>query len=99
MRIIAELVDLIDEELEGAKDYAEKYVEHKAENNTTWATKFKSMAEDELKHAMNIHEYATMKIDEIKRVYTAPVQMQEKWDKKHKEYIEQTAWIKQMLTM
>lgn len=98
MKIIADLVDTIEEELEGAKDYSEKYLELKAENNP-FASKFKGLADDELRHAMVIHEYAASKIDELSRVYTPPVEMQETWDKAHKKYIEKVAWIRQILSM
>ena len=98
MRYIEELVETIDDELEGAKDYAEKYLQLKAEGDS-WSTKFKELANTELSHALTIHDYAVQKIDELKRIYTAPVEMQEMWDTSHKKYIEKTAWIKQMLTM
>lgn len=99
MTKIKKYVEQIEEELEGAKDYAERYVEHKAKNDMSWANKFKEMAQDELRHAMVIHDLAIMKIEELQKVYKPPVEMQEKWDKKHKEYVEKTAWIRQMLTM
>ena len=38
-------------------------------------------------------------IKEISKVYTPPADMQEKWDKAHKEYVEKAAWVKQMLSM
>ena len=57
------------------------------------------MANDELKHSGYIHEMAVQEIEELKKVYTAPSDMQEKWDKSHKEYVEKVAWIKQMLTL
>ena len=99
MKKIKEYVEAIDEELEGAKEYAEKYVECKAKDNMQSATKYKEMANDELKHAMYEHEWAVKEIEEISRVYTPPIEMQEKWDKAHKEYVEKVAWIRQMLSM
>lgn len=99
MRSIKNYVEAIDEELEGAKDYAEKYVERKAKGDMQSANRYKEMANDELKHASYIHEWAVKEIDEISKVYTAPVEMQEAWEKAHKEYVEKVAWIKQMLTM
>lgn len=99
MTKIKKSVDAIDEELEGAKDYAEKYVECKASGNTQWANRYKEMAQDELKHANYIHDKAVADIEEINKVYKPTVEMQEKWDKSHKEYVERTAWIKQMLAM
>ena len=99
MRSIKKFVDAIDEELESAKEYAEQYVEHKAKNDMQTATRYKEMANDELKHANYIHEWAVKEIQELSKVYTAPVEMQEAWDKSHKMYVEQVAWIKQMLAM
>lgn len=99
MRKIAELVEKIDEELEGAKNCAEMFVDYKSQNKTEWASKFKTMANDELSHAMTVHDLAVFEIERIKTVYTAPVEMQEKWDEAHKKYVEKVAWIKQMLTI
>ena len=90
---------MIDEEIESAKDYAEKYVEYKAKGDMTRANRYKEMANDELKHANYIHEWAVKEIEEISKVYTPPVEMQEAWDKAHKEYVEKIAWIKQMLSL
>lgn len=99
MRKIKELADNICEELEGAKCYAEKYIELKVNGDSSWAGKFKIMANDELTHAMNLHEYAVGEINKLKAVYTPPQDMLDKWDKVHAEYVEKAAWIKQMLTM
>lgn len=99
MKAIKHYVDLIEEEIEGAKEYAEKYVECKAKGNTNRAMKFKEMATEELKHSTYIHDIAVQDIEEIKKVFTPPVEMQEAWDKSHKEYVERVAWIRQMLAM
>lgn len=99
MRKIQALVEQIDEEICSAKDYAETSLEYKAKGNQSWYTKYKEMANDELKHAMYIHDRAIMEIEELSKVYTPPAEMQEKWDKSHKEYVEKVAWIKQMLSM
>ncbi len=99
MKAIQKYVDLIDEELEGAKDYAECYLMHKSKSEAFWSSRYKEMAEDELKHAMYIHERVVGEIAELARVYTAPVEMEEKWEESHKRYVERVAWIKQMLSM
>lgn len=99
MRKIQKYVKQIDEELCGAKNYAECYVEYKAKGDSTWASRFKEMANDELRHAMFIHDLATQEIAQLNTVFTAPVEMQEAWDKSHVEYVEKEAWIKQMLAM
>jgi hypothetical protein len=99
MKSIKMFVEQLEEEIEGAKEYAEKYVECKAKGNAQRANRYKEMATDELKHTNYIHEMAVQDIEELKKVYTAPIEMQEKWDKAHKEYVEKVAWIKQMLTL
>ena len=99
MRSIKAYVEHIDEELEGAKDYAEKYVEAKVKGNMNVANKYKEMASDELRHAGYVHEFAVAEIDALSKVYTPPVDMQKKWEESHKEYVEKAAWIRQMLSM
>jgi hypothetical protein len=99
MRLIKKYVDDIDEELEGAKDYAEKYVEAKVKGDVEKASKYKEMANDELKHSSYLHGWAVNEINAISKVYTPPADMQEKWEKSHAHYVERVAWIKQMLNM
>jgi len=99
MTYIKHLVDDICEEVESAKEYAEKYVEMKAKNDISWANRFKEMANDELNHGMYLHEYVTQEIEKLRKVYTPPQEMLDMWDKTHIEYVEKVAWIKQMLTM
>lgn len=99
MKKIQNLVDQITEEISGAKDYAETYLDYKAKGNSNWASRYKSMAEDELKHATYIHDRALEEISELNKVYTTPVEMQKKWDESHKEYVEKVAWIKTMIAM
>ena len=99
MRTIKKYVEMIDEEIESAQEYAEKYVECKAKGDISKANRYKEMATDELKHATYEHEWAVKEIEEISKVYTAPIEMQEAWEKAHKEYVEKVAWIKQMLAM
>lgn len=99
MHKIKKYVEDIEEELEDAKKYAEMYVEMKVKNNQSAAQKLKEMASDELKHASYIHEWAVKDIEEISKVYTPPVDMLEKWEKAHKNYVEEAALIKQMLSM
>ena len=87
------------DELCSAKDYAEKYVEYKASNESQWAGRFNEMAKDELKHADYLHELAVNEINKLSSVYTPPTEMMEKWDADHKKYVEKAAWIKQMLML
>lgn len=99
MKKIKVLVDQIEEELESAKEYAETYLDFKAKGNSNWASRYKGLADDELRHAMVIHDRAVEEINALSSVYTPPVEMQEAWDKSHKTFVEKSAWIKQMLSM
>lgn len=99
MTKIKKYVEKINDEMCGAKDYAEKYVEFKAKGDMQWANRYKEMAQDELKHANYLHDKAVLEIEEIGKVFKPTQKMQEKWDKSHAEFVEQTAWIKQMLAM
>ena len=99
MKKIKEYVEAIKDEIEGAKDYAEKAVECKVKGNAMKASRYREMAEDELKHAMYLNEWAVAEIEAISKVYTAPVDMMEKWEREHKKYVEDVALIKQMLTL
>jgi hypothetical protein len=96
---IKKLADEIQDELCSAKEYAEKYVEYKASNDSQWAGRFNEMAKDELKHADYLHELAVNEINKLSSVYTPPTEMMEKWDMDHKKYVEKAAWIKQMLQL
>ena len=97
MRTIKEYVDELKEEIEGAENYAEKYVECKAAGHIERANKYKEMARDELRHAENIHQWAVAKIEEVSKIYTPPAEMEEAWRKAHKEYVKHVAEIKIML--
>ena len=99
MTIIKKYVEKMDDEICGAKEYAENYVEEKAKGNNILSAKYKSMAEDEIRHANIIHDVATNKIAELSTVFQPTQEMQDMWDKSHKDYVEQTAFIRQMLTM
>jgi hypothetical protein len=99
MTKIKNLADELNEELESAKNYAEEYLSFKAANNTTWANRYKEMAQEELKHAGYIHDRVVVEIEDLRKVYTPPQDMMEKWDADHKRYIEKAAWIRQMLAM
>ena len=99
MKLIKKYVDEIKDEIEGAKEYAEQYVEARVKGDTNVAARYKEMAYDELKHATYVHEFAVKEIDNVSNVYTPPADMQEEWDRAHKKFVEEVAWIKQMLEL
>ncbi len=99
MTRIKELTDEMKDELHSAKCYAEEYLTFKAKDNSMWANRYKEMAQDEMKHAGYLHERVVAEIEELRKVYTPPQDMLDKWESDHKKYIEKAAWIKQMLTL
>lgn len=106
MEKIKKLADEIMDEICSAKEYAEEYLTFKAKSKVnesgdyeTWAKRYHEMAEDELKHGEYLHDRAVEEIEELRKVYTPPEEMLEKWDADHKRYIEKAAWIRQMLAM
>ena len=99
MQRINEYAEEMLEELCGAKGYAEKFLLFKVNGEGIWASRFREMAYDELKHADWIHELAVTEIDKLRSIYTPPLEMQEKWDKDHIKYVEKAAWVRQMLDM
>ena len=99
MKKIQKIADQICEELEGATEYIECALDFKVQGNSNWYSKYKSMAEQELSHAMILHDRAVEEITLLKKVYTPPVEMEKKWEEIHKTYVEKAAWIKQMMAM
>jgi hypothetical protein len=97
MKHIEKMIDHIDEELDGAAEYAECYIKSKSRGHSSRAAKYKSMAEDELIHADNIKEFAAADVEEIKRVYKLPEEVEEHWEKAHKRFTERIAMIRYML--
>lgn len=99
MKKIKKLADKIEDEIHGAKEYAECYLTEKAKGNTSLANRYREMANDELKHATYIHDIAVSEIETLSKVYKPPQEMLDKWERVHNKYIEKVAWIKQMMAM
>lgn len=98
MKLMDKIIEHIHEELDGAKDYAEKYIENKAKGNTMRSGIFKEMANDELRHAEHIYEFGVKDMDDIQKVYTLNMEDVERWEHCKKHFVEKTAWIRHMLT-
>lgn len=104
MRYIADLVYEVKEELMGAKEAAEKAVYYKSQGtaNNTNATRnklYNEIATDELKHAKYYHDMITEEVNKLKDVYKPTSEMMKMWEEAHNQYVEEYAWIKQMLAM
>ena len=100
MTKIKKYVENIAEELDGAKDYIEKALDYKVAGDMNRYNKYKEMSMQELGHAMALHEFAAQDIQKLKSVYPdVPQEMMDKWEHSHKNFVERTAWIKQMQAM
>ena len=100
MTKIKKYVEDIAEELEGAKNYIETALDYKVAGDTNRYSKYKEMSVQELGHAMALHEMAAQDIQKLKSVYPdVPQDMMDKWEHSHKDFVEKTAWIKQMQAM
>lgn len=97
MRLIDKMIDRVDDELEGAKKYAEMYIQEKAKGNISKANAYKEMAHDELKHAGYIHDFAVKDVESIQMVFTIPDDVMQKWEHSHKHYADCIGRIKMML--
>lgn len=98
MKSIDKMIEHIDEEVEGAREYAEKYIECKARGHTARASKYKEMAFDELKHAEIVYAFAEEDIDNIRKVYPLSIDEEERWAHAKKKMHEHIAHIKSYLT-
>lgn len=99
MREIKELAENMKEELDGAEKYAKMYLTYKNENQSH-AKKLYEMAEDELKHAMYLHEIAIAKIKSVQsKEVDVPDFMMMLWEDEHKRYIDNMTKVKIMLTL
>ena len=101
---IKKYVDGMADELDSAKEYMETALEYKAMGNTPENTArynlYKEMSIQELGHSSNLHQFAVQDIEKLKAVYPdVPQDMMDKWDHAHKEFVERSAWVKQMQAM
>lgn len=98
MKKIKKLVCRIKDEIESASYYSEKYLESKIiDGDNSLAQKYKEASLQELSHAELIHSVAEGLIQKMSKVVTPPMDMLEKWNECHEEYIESVNEIKSML--
>jgi hypothetical protein len=97
MKAIEKLCEAILDEVEGAEEYAEKYIEMRSFPETNFAAKYREMAHDELKHAGYMHDIAHHRIEAIRTVKELSLEDEELWHHTQKRYHEWTARIKLML--
>jgi hypothetical protein len=99
MKLIDKMLEQLEEEVEGARDYAEKYVECKARGNMPRANHYKEMAHDELKHATFLKEMDMADVDDLKRVYPMTEEEEHHWAHRIKCINDQMAMVMHVLSM
>lgn len=99
MKIIKNLVEDIEEELEGAEHYAKLATQYKDEDREL-ADTYAKLANVELEHVDALHGQAVRLIKAQKAAgVETPAPMQAVWDWEHGKMVDTTARIKTMLTM
>lgn len=94
MKIIKELADLIEEEVEGVENYAKLASHYKAEHPKLAAT-FYDISLQELHHVNLLHDEVTQFIHEYREKHGAPpAAMQAIYDWQHERQIEKIAEAK-----
>ena len=99
MRMVEKMIERLKEEVDGAKEYAEKYIECKSRGNISRASRYKEMAEDELKHAGFIRDMGMSDIEELRKIYKMTDSEEELIEHSHKHINEQMAIVRYMLAM
>lgn len=93
MKMIDSFMESIKDEVNGAMDYADKYVELKTEK-PKWANIYHDMAANELTHAEHL---MTMAKEHVASLGWLSEKTKEDWNKCQSKTAEKTAMIKIML--
>ena len=97
MKVIAKLVDLIEDELEGAEQYAELALKYKAQHPKL-ADKLHELAGVEMTHVKALHAEATRLIEEEReRSGEPPAAMLAVYEYEHKKQIREAAETRAMI--
>ena len=98
MKIIMKLVELIDDELCGAKEYI-KLAMHNREEHPGLADTFADLADAEMGHVSKLHDEVVKLIEEVReRDGEPPAGMLAVYDYEHKKQINKASKIKQMIS-
>ena len=98
MKIIMKLVELIDDELCGAKEYI-KLAMHNREEHPGLADTFADLADAEMGHVSKLHDEVVKIIEEVReRDGEPPAGMLAVYDYEHKKQISKASKIKQMIS-
>lgn len=98
MKIIMKLVELIDDELCGAKEYI-KLAMHNREEHPGLADTFADLADAEMGHVSKLHDEVVKLIEMVReRDGEPPAGMLAVYDYEHKKQISKASKIKQMIS-
>lgn len=99
MKIIQKLSEMIEEELEGAEEYAKCALEYKDENPTL-ANVFYDIANQEMRHVNMLHDQVVAIIKKHREQHgEPPAPMMAVYEYLHKKHIEEAAEVKNYLEM
>ena len=99
MKLIADIVKDIREELEGAEHYAKLATEYKDENHSL-ADTYATMAAQELNHVDMLHVHVVKIIQAYRDEHGAPPEaMMAVWNWEHDGMVDKTARVKVLLDM
>ena len=99
MKMIAELVEDIREELNDAEEYAKKAIQYKQEFPRV-AENYANTASQELSHMENFHTQAVKLIQDQRATGAeVPAGMQAVWDWEHSHMMDHVARIKTLLSL
>lgn len=88
MKLIQDLVDMIDEELEGAEGYIKKAMKLRMDKPDL-AKKLSELAEVEMSHAEMLHAVAVAEINEYRKEHGEPPEkMLWRWEMEHEKFID-----------
>jgi Mn-containing catalase len=98
MTLIKELAEMIEDELDGAKEYA-MYALKLKDEQPTLAKTYYDIATDELRHVGLLHGEVVMLIEKHRREHgEPPASMTAVWNYLHEKHIAKTNEIKMLLS-
>lgn len=98
MKIIQQIIEFIDDELEGAEDYIECAFAQKAERPRL-ADKFAELAEVEMNHMRILHGEAVKLIEEVRqRDGAPPADMLAVYEYEHQKQTKRAGLVNQMIS-
>lgn len=99
MKIIKILSEMIEDEIDGALEYAKKSCEWKAEHKKLAATMW-DLAQEELTHITRLHDDVVRIIEEYRQQKgEPPADMLAVYEYLHKRHIDEVAEVKRYLDM